>query len=376
MSRCESWDIFCTVVDNFGDIGVCWRLARQLANEHQRSVRLWVDDLDSFTRIAPSIDPTLAMQSHGGVDVRRWATPFPEVDPCGVVIEAFACHIPDAYITRMAASASKPAWINLEYLSAEKWAMESHRLPSPHPQLPLTKYFFFPGFAENTGGLLRRRDLISRRDAFQHSEAAQAAFWSGLGVAPRAAGETRISLFSYANSALPGLLDAWAAAGAPITCVVPEGPLAQSLAPSLGGGRHLARGNLAVQVLPFVEQDEYDKLLWACDVNFVRGEDSFVSAQWAARPFVWHIYPQEEDVHLPKLEVFLDLYTAGLEARTSARIKYLWHTWNRNAETGASWQDFWSAKDALQAHARDWASRLAIQTDLAARLVNFCDNLL
>ena len=25
-----TWDIFCSVVDNFGDIGVTWRLARQL----------------------------------------------------------------------------------------------------------------------------------------------------------------------------------------------------------------------------------------------------------------------------------------------------------------------------------------------------------
>ena len=46
-----SWDIFCTVVDNYGDIGVCWRLARQLAAEHGFAVRLWVDDLASFARL-------------------------------------------------------------------------------------------------------------------------------------------------------------------------------------------------------------------------------------------------------------------------------------------------------------------------------------
>ena len=25
------WDIFCQVIDNHGDVGVCWRLARELA---------------------------------------------------------------------------------------------------------------------------------------------------------------------------------------------------------------------------------------------------------------------------------------------------------------------------------------------------------
>ena len=41
MSR--SWDVFCRVVDNYGDAAVCWRLARQLADEHGARVRLWID---------------------------------------------------------------------------------------------------------------------------------------------------------------------------------------------------------------------------------------------------------------------------------------------------------------------------------------------
>ena len=41
----RTWDIFCSVVDNFGDIGVCWRLARRLSAGLGQQVRLWVDDL-------------------------------------------------------------------------------------------------------------------------------------------------------------------------------------------------------------------------------------------------------------------------------------------------------------------------------------------
>ena len=140
------WDIFCNVVDNFGDIGVCWRLARQLAAEHALAVRLWVDDLASFRRINSSIDPNLQEQMSHGVTIRRWSKPFGAVEPAEVVIETFGCEVPYAYAAAMADRATKPAWINLEYLSAEAWVTGCHALPSPHPRLPLTRYFFFPGF--------------------------------------------------------------------------------------------------------------------------------------------------------------------------------------------------------------------------------------
>ena len=57
----RSWDIFCQVIDNFGDIGVCWRLAADLAARgHQ--VRLWVDDASALHWMAP--------QGAAGVEVR------------------------------------------------------------------------------------------------------------------------------------------------------------------------------------------------------------------------------------------------------------------------------------------------------------------
>ncbi|MBY0444112.1 MAG: elongation factor P maturation arginine rhamnosyltransferase EarP, partial [Burkholderiales bacterium] len=43
MNNTVRWDIFCRVIDNYGDIGVCWRLARQLSFEHGFAVRLMVD---------------------------------------------------------------------------------------------------------------------------------------------------------------------------------------------------------------------------------------------------------------------------------------------------------------------------------------------
>ncbi len=180
------WDLFCNVVDNFGDIGVSWRLARQLAAEHGASVRLWVDDLVVFRRLAPTLDAGADVQLLGGIEVRRWFTPFPAVEPADVVVETFGCELPASYVEAMAARARPPVWINLEYLSAEPWVGGCHGLPSPHPRLPLTKYFFFPGFAPGTGGVLFERGLAGRRLAFQSDADGVARF---LAVARRAAAD-------------------------------------------------------------------------------------------------------------------------------------------------------------------------------------------
>jgi len=218
--RGNTWDIFCKVVDNFGDAGICWRLAGQLAAEHDLAVRLWVDDLCALSRLRPEIDNSLEDQIQRGVRVRRWATPFPQTDVADVVIEAFACELPDSYLAAMAARSARPAWINLEYLSAEDWVSRCHGLASPHPTLPLTKYFFFPGFVPGSGGLLREAGLFEQRDACQ---AGPAAAWLDLGLPPPDPGETSVSMFCYENPALPRLLRAWAEGTTRLRCLIPEG---------------------------------------------------------------------------------------------------------------------------------------------------------
>ncbi len=162
------WDVFCRVVDNFGDAGVCWRLARQLAHEHGIAVTLWIDDVGSLARFVPGLAPDAADQAMAGVRVRRIADPFPaDASLPDVVVEGFGCGLPDAYVAAMAAAPKAPVWVVLEYLSAEPWIDASHGLPSPHPRLPLTRWFWFPGFTRRSGGLLREATLLDTRDAFR-----------------------------------------------------------------------------------------------------------------------------------------------------------------------------------------------------------------
>ncbi len=371
-TRC---DIFCNVIDNFGDIGVCWRLARQLANEHGIAVRLWVDDLNSFAKLCPEADAASELQKCRGVEVCLWRKEFPDVQPAELVIEAFACKLPQSYIATMAAQIIKPVWLNLEYLSAESWVESHHKLPSPHPTLPLTKYFFFPGFTSQTGGLLLESDLLARRDAFQSDAARQRAFWQSIGLDMPSAETQKISLFGYENAALPGLFDTWAAGLQPILCLVPEGRILPQVGQYFGdaspcAGKDYARGNLQVRVLPFVEQERYDELLWACDVNFVRGEDSFVRAQWAGKPFIWHIYPQHDAVHLKKLQAFLILYGSQLSRPASLAMQGLWQAWNMESGAGQAWPAFITARGELERHTQHWARHLA-ENNLALNLLDF-----
>lgn len=371
------WDIFCNVIDNFGDIGVCWRLARQLAHEHGFAVRLWVDDLTAFRSLCPEIRADRDTQVVQSIEVRHWVGDLAGIMPGDVVVEAFACRLPERFEAAMATRSPKPVWINLDYLSAEAWVAGCHALPSPHPRLPLTKYFFFPGFAGNTGGLLREADLENRRQEFLAAPDTRRAFLATLGVPQPAADSLLVSLFSYENPALDDLLDIWTAGRARLCCLAPltrnREALERFAGRQLRAGDVVRRGQLELHAIPFVPQPDYDKLLWACDVNFVRGEDSFVRAQWSARPMVWQIYPQQEKAHHAKLVAFLDVYCAGLAPEPAETVRALFLAWNgERSLTGPLWEQWRSILPDLRRHAAKWQKKLIKQQDLCARLVQFC----
>lgn len=371
------WDIFCTVVDNYGDAGVCWRLARQLVAEHGLRVRLWIDDLHTLAHLWPGIDPGLDEELVEGVQVCHWREDAePGVDTV-MVIEAFACELPPAYVQAMAARPVPPRWVNLEYLSAEDWVEGCHGLESIHPQTGLHKQFFFPGFTPATGGLLREAGLENRRQAFL-APGGREAFLASLG-APLQADALYLSLFAYPSAPVLPLLQALAAGPGPTVCLVPQGRLLEAVAGFLREGavqpgQAYRRGALSVVALPFLRQDDYDRLLWACDLNVVRGEDSFVRAQWAARPFIWHIYPQADGAHWPKLAAFRRRCDAGLPEPARQALEALEQGWNAGRLLPADWQALREALPALQEGAETWRAALAAQPDLAARLAQIPPN--
>ena len=355
-SRNITCDIFCRVVDNFGDIGVTWRLARQLAKEFAVDVRLVVDDLASFQKLAPEINLHSNEQQVSGVVIIKWRDNMP-LEPAQCVIEAFQCELPPQYLNAMAAkpvgvlSPARTVWLNLEYLSAEPWVGAYHLLPSPHPQTGRRKFFFFPGFRADTGGLLRERDLLAERATFLDHHAR--------------ASTLNIFLFGYENAALSGLLQAFRQSNQTINCTVPNGVLADQAS--------ALASDVTINVMPFLPQPEFDPLLWSHDVLFVRGEDSFARAQWAAKPFIWQIYPQAERAHWRKLNAFLDFYCEDLDAVSSAALRELHRAWNDedNACIGAAFQTFMAQLPHLTVHAKNWSQKLAEMPDLATQLMTF-----
>ncbi len=370
-----SWDIFCSVVDNYGDIGVTWRLARQLVAEHGLEVRLWVDDLNAFVRVCPGAQASATQQWREGVSVHQWPKEWQATEIPDVVVEAFACRLPPAYEEAIVQCSPRPVWINLEYLSAEEWVSGCHGLPSVQSN-GLRKSFFFPGFLPTTGGLLRERDLIATRQGFQQNMQERSRFLRALGVTPEDDARL-ISVFAYENPGIGAWLDALAGDSRATRLLVPEGRIFGDLQGWLGveplrAGMQETRGALTVQVLPFVRQEDYDRLLWCCDFNVVRGEDSFVRAQWAGRPMLWHIYEQDDDAHWVKLDAFLEHYLAGLSPDAGRALTGFWHTWNAGTACAESWHALLEHWPEITNHAERWCLQQASHVDLATALVLFC----
>lgn len=362
-----SFDIFCRVVDNYGDIGVCWRLARRLTSLPDcGAVRLWVDDLQSFGRIAPGISANAARQSVAGITIVKWDDSAAEA-PADVVVEAFACTPPESYLQRMT---GRQVWINLEYLSAEPWVESCHALPSLQPN-GLRKFFFFPGFTPRTGGLLREAGLFDQRDAWRANPEARLTLLSTLGVSLEWLDRLRrdamlVYVYCYPQAPLPALPMALASAGRDALILIPEGVWPGTLPGPIDAGG----ARVELHAHPFVDQDAFDRLLWSSDLNIVRGEDSLVRALWAGRPMMWQPYLQDGDTHFGKLEAWLGLSPFSPAEQDAMRA------WNRgDAATVASLLPDLLKKDALaewSARTASWAKMLSAGRDLAENLVTFC----
>ena len=372
------YDIFCKIVDNFGDAAVCWRLALQLASEHGHQVRMWIDQPEALCMLRPELERNASSQVLEGVEVIAWTSNIEFENPGDVVIEGFGCGLPEQYVESIGSGTTTPLWIVLEYLSAEAWVAGHHGLPSPHPKLALPRFFFFPGFTSATGGLIRESNLAARRNHFLASDNSGVALWRDLGFTPPHHSARTVSLFGYDNANVRELLDALASGDHEMIALVPPSRMREQICEYFGpnyypNGSVQTRGRLEVRFTPFLPQPRYDELLWACDWNFVRGEDSFVRAQWAGMPFVWHPYPQENRVHLNKLDAFLELYLADLDPVPAKALAGLWRSWNGSGDLlGHYWHSLQPHTAALRAHAKSWESQLAAMPDLATNLAKFC----
>lgn len=381
-------DVFCRVVDNFGDIGVTWRLVRQLQREHNWSIRLWVNDLKSFQRLEARVHLHALQQVIEHIEIIHWGDPAPDLIPYPLVLCSFSCDLPATYIAQLH---QRPAlWVNLEYLSAETWVEGCHGLPSLRGD-GLSSYFFFPGFNAKTGGLLRERELLTHRDRWQKDLDAQQQMLERLGVSAAALAAWRlqstassagieispprsiqvqaarlVTLFCYPHAPVAQLLDALCADSRASVVLIPQG-----VAPELTTERLGPFKQVYLERIPFVSQPEYDQLLWMANLNFVRGEDSVVRGLWAGRPVVWQIYPQTEGTHLIKLEAWLKI--SNLPADIQALLRH-WNAENAAADLSTDFAQVLQPKAFAQwsSNALALSHALAQETNFAQALHDFC----
>lgn len=355
----KRWDIFCKVVDNFGDIGVCWRLARQLQTEHAIDVRLWVDDLQVAQRLIPTLDLVAKAQQIEGVNIEHWHAQADFSNAADIVIEAFACGLPDTYQSAMQSHKSK--WVNLEYLSAEPWVESFHAQSSPQSN-GLVRHFYFPGFTAATGGMIREHDVPAPV------------------LVERSHSTCYVSLFCYPHAPIHSLLEAMSEGHQPIYCYVPATTILPQVADFLGLenlqiGQTVGKGSLTMEVLPFLSQADYDQLLTRCDINFVRGEDSWLRSIWAGKPFIWQPYRQEDSAHLPKLNAFLAQYYQAMPVSQREVVDAMHLAWLDASFQTAVWERYVSAWPDIALATQQSSHALYRQPDLASKLVIFCNNL-
>jgi uncharacterized repeat protein (TIGR03837 family) len=356
-TKAKRWDVFCRIVDNFGDIGVCWRLCQQLAHEHHLLVRLFIDDLAIASNIIPTLNSELKSQVINQVEILTWQSAN-IIQPAGVALETFSCKLPADYLAAMQGIST---WVNLEYLSAEPWVAEFHARSSNNTKP--ARHFFFPGFTEATGGLIREVDVFQKNQLTTNKYQLETV-------------SLKVSLFCYPHASIPDLLNAMAESNQRVDCYVPASSILPHIAEffnldAVEAGFILSKKNLNVHIIPFLSQADYDQLLASCDINFVRGEDSWIRAIWAGKPFIWQPYLQTENTHVTKMNAFLDLFYADCEANSKAVVFKAHSAWVTGKITTDIWQNYLDALHVTKPFTLVKASQLATQTDLASKLVIF-----
>lgn len=313
----KTLDIFCEIIDNYGDIGVVYRTAKELQKIFPESkIRVFLNRLDEFKKINSQVID-LPSQNIDGIEYITFDYLRDNANKlltAQVIIEAFGCQIPEEYIE--IAYDNSELLINLEYLSAEDWIEDFHLQSSPLGRGKLKKVFFMPGFTEKSGGVIADSNYLERiQRVLENKEFYEKKYLSDIEDR-----ENKIvgTLFSYEKNFTP-LLEDLKKLDKDVVILAMGEKTQDSLRKILKNfsiedfRNSLKYGKIEIRFLNFLNQEEYEELINIVDFNFVRGEDSFIRAVLTGKPYMWHIYCQEEYAHMDKIEGFLDKYRKVIE---------------------------------------------------------------
>lgn len=295
-------DIFCNVIDNFGDAGVVYRFAKELKKkEEQKKIRIFLNRYDEFAAINPKIDINKNSQLIDGIFyLLRESSDLENIIPAEIIIETFGCDINELYLEKIN---KKTVILNLEYLSAESWIEDYHKMQSFTSNPNIKKYFFMPGFTEKTGGLIINSDKKEKsRDILKE-------YYSGE-LENKKIG----TIFSYEHNFENLIEDIFKLKNQYLLLIMGE-KSKESFKISMDKEfiqleeGYFKKDNLEILFMPFVTQEKYDEIISVTDFNFVRGEESLARAALSGIPFIWHAYLQEDMVHMDKVDAFLKTFS-------------------------------------------------------------------
>lgn len=340
-------DIFCEVIDNYGDVGVAYRLAREFKRIYpNKQLRFIISKTEELDLIKKAEDITII--AYKNIDKIE--------TPADLVIETFACNIPETYMNK--ALKTSKLIINLEYFSSENWVDDFH-LQESFLGGNLKKYFFIPGLSEKSGGIILDKEFLDRKNKVQENKEY---YLKQFNINENY--DLIISVFSYEKN-FDNFLETLQKLDKKVLLLLLSEKTQKNFIKYFDNNNYYDK--IKAVKLPFFTYDKYEELLALCDINLVRGEDSFVRALLLAKPFLWHIYPQDENAHIIKLESFLEKYCPNNKELKETFINY-----NINKD---DFSYFFDNLDEIKKYNEKYADYLIENCNLIDKLINFIEKI-
>ena len=314
--KVNSIDIFCEIIDNFGDIGVVYRISKELKKIFQNvRIRIVLNRLEEFKAINKKVKDTDYQEIDGLICVTEKYVKE-NIETFGVsdvFIEAFGCNVSEEYVKQ--AKENSKLWINLEYLSGEKWIEDFHLCESLIDSKTLKKIFFMPGFSEKSGGVIIDSGFLERmKFGKENRDEVFKKYFKDFDLKDKFIG----TVFSYEKN-FENLLETLKNYEKETVLLLMGEKTQKSFSEILKKnltedyGNIVKYGKITMIYSDFFSQEEYEEIISASDFNFTRGEDSFVRGIISGKPFMWHIYLQEEKAHMDKIKAFTERFKESVE---------------------------------------------------------------
>ena len=343
----DSIDIFCQVIDNYGDVGVAYRLAREFKRVYpNKKLRFVINQIEELNLIRKSENIEVILYK----DISKIE------NSADLIIESFGCEIPKEYMDKVLKKSK--LIINLEYFSAEKWVDDFH-LQESFLGGNLKKYFFIPGLSEKSGGILLDNEFLERK---KKVEANKEYYLEKFEIKEKY--DLVGSIFSYEKN-FDSLIEELKKLDKKIILLILSEKTQKNFIKYFDNGNNYDK--IKFVKLPFFTYDKYEELLALCDFNLVRGEDSFVRALLLGKPFLWHIYPQDENTHIKKLESFLEKYCSN-----NKELKQTFINYNINKD---DFSYFFKNFKEIEKYNKNYANYLIKNCNLMEKLINFIENI-